>query len=325
MRKILVTGGLGYVGCVLVQELLKQGYLVNVIDLGIYGINLNKNRNLKIFIGDIRDQKLFQESVKDCDTVIHLACISNDPSFDLNPELGKSINLDAFRPIVEISKKEGVSRFVYASSSSVYGVKDEENVDETFSLEPLTDYSKYKAECEKILNEYQFPNFTTTILRPATVCGYSPRQRFDLVVNILTNLAYNKGSITVFGGTQLRPNIHIKDMVNAYLQIIETAEHKINGQIFNVGFQNMPVLQIANLVRNSFKSNINISVEETDDNRSYHISSKKIENQLNFKIKYTVDDAIKDIIESFEKNKFKNSLENENYFNIKKMNSINLK
>ena len=325
MRKILVTGGLGYVGCVLVQELLKQGYLVNVIDLGIYGINLNKNRNLKIFIGDIRDQKLFQESVKDCDTVIHLACISNDPSFDLNPELGKSINLDAFRPIVEISKKEGVSRFVYASSSSVYGIKDEENVDETFSLEPLTDYSKYKAECEKILNEYQFPNFTTTILRPATVCGYSPRQRFDLVVNILTNLAYNRGSITVFGGTQLRPNIHIKDMVNAYLQIIETAEHKINGQIFNVGFQNMPVLQIANLVRNSFKSNINISVEETDDNRSYHISSKKIENQLNFKIKYTVDDAIKEIIESFEKNKFKNSLENENYFNIKKMNSINLK
>ena len=268
MRKILVTGGLGYVGCVLVQELLKQGYLVNVIDLGIYGINLNKNRNLKLFIGDIRDQKLFQESVKECDTVIHLACISNDPSFDLNPELGKSINLDAFRPILEISKKEGVSRFVYASSSSVYGIKDEENVDETFSLEPLTDYSKYKAECEKILNEYQFPNFTTTILRPATVCGYSPRQRFDLVVNILTNLAYNRGSITVFGGSQLRPNIHIKDMVNAYLQIIETDEHKINGQTFNVGFQNMPVLEIANLVKNSFNRNINISVEDTDDNRS---------------------------------------------------------
>ena len=325
MRKILVTGGLGYVGCVLVEELLKQGYFVNVIDLGIYGINLNKNKNLKLFIGDIRDQKLFQESVKGCDTVIHLACISNDPSFDLNPELGKSINLDAFRPILEISKKEGVSRFVYASSSSVYGIKDEENVDETFSLEPLTDYSKYKAECEKILKEYQSPNFTTTILRPATVCGYSPRQRFDLVVNILTNLAYNRGSISVFGGTQLRPNIHIKDMVNAYLQIIQTTEDKINGQTFNVGFQNMPVLEIANLVKNSFKRNINISIEETDDNRSYHISSKKIENQLNFKIKYTVDDAIKDIIESFEKNKFKNSLENENYFNIKKMNSINLK
>mgnify|MGYP001207483701 CR=1 FL=1 len=325
MRKILVTGGLGYVGCVLVEELLKHGYFVNVIDLGIYGINLNKNKNLKLFIGDIRDQKLFQESVKGCDTVIHLACISNDPSFDLNPELGKSINLDAFRPILEISKKEGVSRFVYASSSSVYGIKDEENVDETFSLEPLTDYSKYKAECEKILKEYQSPNFTTTILRPATVCGYSPRQRFDLVVNILTNLAYNRGSISVFGGTQLRPNIHIKDMVNAYLQIIQTTEDKINGQTFNVGFQNMPVLEIANLVKNSFKKNINISIEETDDNRSYHISSKKIENQLNFKIKYTVDDAIKDIIESFEKKKFKNSLENENYFNIKKMNSINLK
>ena len=251
MRKILVTGGLGYVGTVLVNELIKRNFNVNVIDLGIYGNNTYKHNNLKIFIGDIRDQKLFKQSVLGCDTVIHLACISNDPSFDLDPHLGKSINLDAFRPMVEISKKNGVDRFVYASSSSVYGIKDENNVDETFSLQPLTDYSLYKAECEKILHEYQSNSFTTTVLRPATVCGYSPRQRFDLVVNILTNLAFNKNIITVFGGKQLRPNIHINDMVNAYIQIIETSKEKIAGEIFNVGFQNMSVLEIANMVKNN--------------------------------------------------------------------------
>ena len=325
MRKILVTGGLGYVGSVLVNRLIQEGYSVNIIDLGIYGKNVDLKNNLKIFIGDIRNKKLFEESVSGCDTVIHLACISNDPSFDLNPELGKSINLDAFRPIVEISKNCRVERFVYASSSSVYGIKTEENVDETFSLEPLTDYSVYKAECEKILLEYQSSNFTTTILRPATVCGYSPRQRFDLVVNILTNLAFNKGSISVFGGEQLRPNIHINDMVNSYLQIINTPAEKIAGEIFNVGFQNMSVLKIANMVKKAFKDEINLNIQKTDDNRSYHISSNKIINQLNFKTKFTVEDAIKDLINSFENNMFINSLENENYFNIKKMNKINLK
>ncbi len=325
MRKILVTGGLGYVGTVLVNELIKRNYHVNVIDLGIYGNNTDKNNNLKIFIGDIRDQKLFEESVLGCDTVIHLACISNDPSFDLDPHLGKSINLDAFRPMVEISQKNGVDRFVYASSSSVYGIKDENNVDETFSLQPLTDYSLYKAECEKILQEYESDSFTTTVLRPATVCGYSPRQRFDLVVNILTNLAFNKNIITVFGGKQLRPNIHINDMVNAYIQIIGTSKEKIAGEIFNVGFQNMSVLEIANMVKNNMKKNIDLKIENTDDNRSYHISSNKIINKLNFKTSFTVENAIQDLIKSFDNNLFKNSLENENYFNIKKMNSINLK
>jgi nucleoside-diphosphate-sugar epimerase len=227
--------------------------------------------------------------------------------------------------MVEISKKEGVERFVYASSSSVYGIKEQENVDEKFSLEPLTDYSIFKAECEKILSEYQSRNFITTILRPATVCGYSPRQRFDLVVNILTNLAFNKGAIKVFGGNQLRPNIHIKDMVDAYLKIINTSQEKINGEIFNVGFQNMPVIKIANMVNNSFKKNIDIIIEKTDDNRSYHISSDKIIKQLNFQTKHTVEDAIRDLLESFNNKLFTNSLDNENYFNIKKMNSINLK
>ena len=193
-----------------------------------------ETKNLSVHIGDIRNTETIKKCIYGCDTVIHLACISNDPSFDMNPELGKLINYDAFGPLVEISKRFGIKNFIYASSSSVYGIKTEKNVDETFTLEPLTDYSKFKADCEKILFEYQSDEFTTTVLRPATVCGFSLRQRFDLVVNILTNLAYNTRKITVFGGEQLRPNIHINDMVDAYIHILNAQKNKISGQIFYV-------------------------------------------------------------------------------------------
>src|SRR5205823_1532556 len=144
-------------------------------------------------------------------------CISNDPSFELDPALGKSINYDAFPPLVKLAKSHGVRRFVYASSSSVYGIKDEEDVTEELPLKPLTDYSKYKAMCEEVLERERAPGFTTLTLRPATVCGYSPRLRLDLSVNILTNLAYHKREITVFGGTQRRPNLHIRDMTDLYV------------------------------------------------------------------------------------------------------------
>ena len=325
MGHILVTGGLGYVGCVLVDRLLKLGYKINILDLGIYGKNFfKKNKNLSIFIGDIRDKELIKQSVSGCNTVIHLACISNDPSFDLNPNLGKSINYDAFRPLVEISKKSEIKKFIYASSSSVYGIKKEKNVNEKTKLEPLTDYSKYKADCEKILFEYQSDTFTTTVLRPATVCGYSPRQRFDLVVNILTNLAYNKKEITVFGGEQLRPNIHIKDMVEAYVHILNMPKNKIAGEIFNVGFQNMKVIDLANLVREIIGDEVKIIIKSTNDNRSYHISSKKIENILKFKPQFSIKDAVIDLNHAFKKNLFSDTLNNELYFNIKKMNSIKL-
>ena len=171
------------------------------------------------------------------DILIHLACISNDPSFEMNPDLGKSINLDAFRPLVEISRDNFVERFIYASSSSVYGVKEEPNVHEEMSLEPLTDYSIFKADCEKILLEYQSKDFTTVTIRPATVCGYSPRQRLDVVVNILTNLAFHKREITIFGGSQLRPNIHIKDMAEAYLSLINAPKEKVAGEIFITNYR----------------------------------------------------------------------------------------
>ena len=193
MRNIFITGGGGYVGVPLVEKLLSNGDKVTVLDLFLYGENVLPNHNNLIKIkGDIRDEKILKSSLKNQEIVIHLACISNDPSFELNPKLGKSINLDAFEPLVNISMKSGVHKFIYASSSSVYGIKKEKNVVENMELNPLTDYSKFKAECEKILFKYKSDNFITTVVRPATVCGYSKRQRLDLVVNILSNLAYHK-------------------------------------------------------------------------------------------------------------------------------------
>ena len=325
IKKILVTGGLGYVGCALVKRLLQIGHKVHILDLGIFGKNFfDETKNLSVHIGDIRNTETIKKCIYGCDTVIHLACISNDPSFDMNPELGKLINYDAFGPLVEISKRFGIKNFIYASSSSVYGIKTEKNVDETFTLEPLTDYSKFKADCEKILFEYQSDEFTTTVLRPATVCGFSLRQRFDLVVNILTNLAYNTRKITVFGGDQLRPNIHINDMVDAYIHILNAQKNKIAGQIFNVGDQNIKVIDLAELVRKVLGSDIQIVTSNTKDNRSYHISSKKILSDLNFKTKFSIEDAILDLKNAFDKKIFYDSLNNELYFNIKRMNSIKL-
>jgi nucleoside-diphosphate-sugar epimerase len=254
-----------------------------------------------------------------------LACISNDPSFELNPTLGKEINLDAFTPLVETSKNLGVKKFIYASSSSVYGIKEEKNVDESMSLEPLTDYSKFKADCEKILLKYNSNNFVVSILRPATVCGYSPRQRLDLVVNILTNLAYHTREITVFGGDQLRPNIHIQDMVRAYELFIETNDKNINGKIFNIGFENSTVNDLALNVKKIIGSDVIIKNLPTNDNRSYHISSKKIENELGFKTKFNILNAIEDLKNAFDNKLLLNCLKNEDYFNIKKMQSIKLK
>jgi len=325
MSKILITGGAGYVGAVLVPYLLKKGHKITVIDLMIYGEKvLEKNKSLRIIKGDIRDQNLLNRELAGHEIVIHLACISNDPSFELNPSLGKSINLDAFTPLVEISKKNGVERFIYASSSSVYGVKKEKDVNESMSLEPLTDYSKYKVECEKILQKYKSENFTTITLRPATVCGYSARQRLDVVVNILTNLAYHKRQISVFGGSQLRPNIHIKDMAEVYNILINAEKSKVSGEIFNAGYENQTVLDLANTVKEVIGKDVELKTTPTNDNRSYHISSKKIKKILNFESKFTIKDAVIDLKDAFKKDLLPNSLTDDKYFNIKTMQSIKL-
>lgn len=325
MGKILITGGAGYVGAVLTPYLLEKGHNVTVVDLMIYGDEvLKKNPNLKVVKGDIRDKELLKKVLPEQEIVIHLACISNDPSFELNPKLGKSINLDAFLPLVEISKKNLVKKFIYASTSSVYGIKKEKDVDESMSLEPLTDYSKYKGDCEKILQRYASEDFTTTTIRPATVCGYSPRQRLDVVVNILTNLAYHKRKIRIFGGKQLRPNIHIYDMVRAYDAIINSSKSKISGKIFNVGHDNHTVSKLGDIVKKIIGDDVKIESFETNDNRSYHISSKKIKKILGFETIKTVSDAVNDLRLAFEKGFLPNSLTDEKYFNIKRMNSIQL-
>ncbi|MBT3717041.1 MAG: SDR family oxidoreductase [Deltaproteobacteria bacterium] len=325
-QSVFITGGAGYVGAMLVPRLLQEGHRVTVLDLMIYGEDvLPKNPALTLIKGDIRNQELMKSSIPGHDVVIHLACISNDPSFELNPELGKSINLDPFRPMVEISKNAGVKRFFYASSSSVYGIKDEPNVHEDMPLEPLTDYSVFKMNCEEILSEYQSDEFTTTTIRPATVCGYSPRQRLDVVVNILTNLAYHKREISVFGGAQLRPNIHIADMVEIYVVLLNAPKEKIAGEIFNGGYENYSVLQLAEAVRDVIGEDVVLKTTPTDDNRSYHVSSKKIADVLGFTASHTIKDAVSDIKTAFEKGLLPNSLEDELYFNIKRMQSINLK
>ena len=324
MEKILIVGGAGYVGTELIDILINK-YKVTVYDLFIYGDNLINHENLIKIKGDVRNKQLLKKVTEGQDYVIHLACISNDPSFDLDPELGKSINFDPFEPLVKASKENGVKRFIYASSSSVYGIKNDRNVDENCSLEPITDYSKFKAKCEEILLKYSDDNFLGTIVRPATVCGYSKRQRLDLVVNILTNLAFNKGEILVFGGAQLRPNINIKDMCSVYLDIIKSKKENVKSEIFNVGFENYSVEKLANIVSENIKKKVSIKYVKSEDNRSYHISSDKVTNKIGFKTNFTIENAVIELRKAFERNKLKDPLNNEMYFNIKRMKSINLK
>jgi nucleoside-diphosphate-sugar epimerase len=329
IKTVLVTGGAGYVGAVLVPKLLKAGYAVKVVDLYLYGEDVfdavKHDPKLKQIKGDIRDAELLKREIPGVDCVIHLACISNDPSYELNPSLGKSINYDAFIPLVQISKQNKVKRFIYASSSSVYGVKETPNVTEDLPLEPLTDYSKFKALCEDVLLKEQSKDFVCLIVRPATVCGYSPRLRLDLTVNILTNHAVTNKKIKVFGGAQKRPNLHIEDMTDFYLEALKWPDEKIAGKIYNVGYENHTVSDIANIVKkNVGRDDIEIVVEPTNDNRSYHVSSEKVKRELGFIPRHTIDDAVKDLKKAFEDGRIKDSMNDIKYYNIKTMQAVNL-
>ena len=328
-KNVFVTGGAGYVGSVLVPKLLHKGHRVKVIDLYLYGegvlSSVKGHPDLVEIKGDIRNTDLVLSEIEGCDAVIHLACISNDPSYELDPALGKSINYDAFVNLVDVSRKNGVKNFIYASSSSVYGIKEVPEVTEDLPLEPLTDYSKYKAKCEEVLLAAATDDFIGTIIRPSTVCGYSPRLRLDLTVNILTNHAVNKGEITVFGGEQKRPNLHIEDMTDLYLFLLKQPAEKIHKKIYNVGYENFKVREIAEMVKKIVDPVLPIKVTPTDDIRSYHVSSEKIKRELGFAAAHSIEEAVQDLVVAFQAGKIPNSLKDIKYFNIKTMQSLNLK
>jgi nucleoside-diphosphate-sugar epimerase len=328
-RRVMVTGGAGYVGSNLVPKLLDAGYEVSVLDLYLYGDDVFRkyalDPRLREVKGDLRDPAVVTKAVEGCDAVIHLACISNDPSFDLDPELGRSINYDCFRPLVKASKTAGVGRFIYASSSSVYGIKNDPNVTEELSLQPLTDYSKYKAMCEEVLETEREKGFVGVTIRPATVCGYAPRLRLDLTVNILTHLAITNGKITVFGGEQLRPNLHVEDMTDLYLRLLDVDDAVVDGKVWNAGYHNLKVREIANMVRERVGDGVEIVVTATDDHRSYHVSSEKIRRDLGFEATRSVSDAILDLKAAFEAGKVPNSLTDDKYYNIRRMQSVKLR
>lgn len=297
MSRLFVSGGCGFIGSALVPELLRLKHEVVVMDLQWFGNSLLDDDDLLVVKEDIRDIDAINHYVQGCDAFIHLACISNDVSLELNPALGKSINLDCFPHIVKSARDAGVQRFIYASSSSVYGVKTEEKVTEDLSLEPMTDYARFKAECEPLLLDENSNVFCTTVVRPGAVCGYAPRLRLDLVVNMLTAQAYFNKKITVFGGEQLRSHIHIDDMVRAYIELLDAPFEKINGQIFNVSGENMSVIKLATLLQR--ESGKPIETRPTDDLRSYHVCSDKIFEAIGFRTEKNVEDAIDDLIKAF--------------------------
>jgi nucleoside-diphosphate-sugar epimerase len=328
IKTVFVTGGAGYVGSVLVPRLLAEGFRVKVLDLYVFGDQVldavRGHAQLEEIKGDLRDAALLRRELPGCDAVIHLACISNDPSFELNPALGRSINYDCFADLVDAAQDSGVRRFVYASSSSVYGIKEESNVTEDLPLEPLTDYSRYKALCEEILYRKRRPGFATLILRPATVCGWSPRLRLDLSVNILTNHAVNKRKITVFGGQQRRPNIHIADMADLYCRSLKYSDAAIDGKVFNAGYENRKLIEIAELVRDAVGSDVQIVTAPTSDLRSYHICSDKIQRELAWVPRHTIRDAVRQLVAAFEAGRVPNPMTDVRYYNVKMMQHVDL-
>lgn len=327
--KVFITGGAGYVGHVLVPQLLEDGYEVVVFDTFWFGDALPNNPKLKRVKGDMRDAAAIAAAVAGCDAVINLACISNDTSFALDEHLSTSINLHAFAPMVKACEAAGVKRFINASTSSVYGVSDAPEVFEDHPKVPLTYYNRYKWECEVILAELD-PKFTWVTIRPATVCGYSPRCRLDLSVNILTNFAVNKGKISVFGGSQKRPNIHIQDMVNAYKLLLTLPDEKIHRGTYNCGFQNQTIMEIAEIVKRVVgevypeRPPIEIEVSPSDDLRSYHINSDKIRRELGFTPQFKIEDAVRDMCNAFQAGKLPNSFDDDNYFNVRKLKALSV-
>lgn len=331
MQNVLITGGAGYVGHILTPRFLARGLKVTVYDILYFGCRLPNHPNLTVIQGDIRDTAKLAKAMEGQDAVLHLACISNDASFELDEKLSETINYDCFEDIVVNAKKAGVKRFIYCSSSSVYGISDSPDVTEEHPLVPVSLYNKFKGMCEPILWKHKADDFTCTALRPATVCGYSPRTRLDLSVNILTNHAINKGKITVFGGAQMRPNLHIEDMVDAYELLLDAPHEKVHGEVFNIGFENHSIADIAlmvqKVVKEEFPEKGEIPIETTpsNDNRSYHVNSDKVKRVLGFQPKRNIEDAVRDIARAFKNHLLPNSFDDDWYYNVRTMKKLGAK
>lgn len=332
VRTVAVIGGAGYKGSVLVPKLLSRGYDVTVYDLLLFGGGgLPRHDRLRVVHGDIRDTASYGRAVAGVDAVINLACISNDPSFELNQGLSRSINYDCFEPMVKATVDAGVRRYIYASTSSVYGVSDAPEVTEEHPLVPITDYNRYKGMTEPLLLKYQSDTFTTVIVRPATVCGYSPRMRFDLTVNILTNHAVNKHRITVFGGAQKRPNIHIDDITDLYAELLTIDRSLIAGETFNVGYENFTVYELACQVKRVVEQEfpelgpLPIDTTPSEDLRSYHVSSRKIAERLGWRPTRSIEDAVRDLCHAFREGRLPRSLDDELYFNVRTVKALALR
>lgn len=327
MNRVLLVGGGGYVGAELQPFLASLGYAVRVYDTFWYSRGMWPKdsflgrEHVEYIDGDVRDIAKLKTALKDVDYCIHLACVSNDPSYELDPTFARNINYNAFQALIPILNSSELKRFIFASSSSVYGIKEEPNVTEELSLEPLTDYSKYKVRCEELVQEQIKPEITHTILRPSTVCGYSRRQRFDLVVNILTLSALQDGLIRVDGGGQYRPNLHIKDMLRSYARVLEADPELVRGKIFNVAGQNLKVRDLALMVRNIVGQHVNIEYVPTIDARSYRVSGELIAKTLGFTPEYSVQDAILDLVSAFRAGKFGDTDWNE-YYNLRRMKEL---
>ena len=331
MTHICVLGGGGYVGSLLCPQLLADGHKVTAFDIGYFGDDFlpHDNPDFTFIRGDIRKVDDLKPAFEGAEVVINLACISNDASFVLDEALSTTINLDAFEPMVVAAKEAGVRRFVYASSSSVYGVSDQPDVKEDHPLVPLTLYNKYKGMCEPVLFKHQSDDFVCVVIRPATLCGYAPRQRLDLSVNILTNHAVTNGKITVFGGSQLRPNLHVQDMCDLYRLLVGIEAEKIAGQTFNCGYENMSIMDIAKMVKTIVEEEmpelgeIEIVTTPSDDLRSYHINSDKIHEHIGFKPSHSIEDAVRDLCKAFKAGKLPDSMTNDWYYNVKTLQNLN--
>ncbi|MFN0072469.1 MAG: NAD-dependent epimerase/dehydratase family protein [Chloroflexota bacterium] len=332
MKTVLVTGGAGYIGAVLIPKLLERDYRVRVLDLFVFGESAlpREHSNLESIRGDIRDLELLERIMPGTDGVIHLAGISNDPGFELNPRLGKSINFESFEPLVSLAKECGVQRFIYASSASVYGLNAATEVTEDEPLLPITDYDRYKSQCEPILHSHQTPAFTTVVIRSATVCGYSPRQRLDLVVNILTNLAVHRRKITILGAEQQRPSLHVEDLTDLYANLLESPAEVLQGHTFNVAGGNHSVAELSRIVCDVVRQelpmirSIDLETAEAERAISYKVCATRIQKALDWRPRRGVEDAVVDLCRAFRDGRLPNSLDDPRYFNVRMLQTVGL-